>query len=71
MANEYTVLKGDELTRVADTGELEKYRRYQLRTKGKMIISVDLDEEDWPPEKANPIFTAAAREADQVLALKG
>jgi len=65
----YKVLKGDEMTRLSEGGGVELYRRYQLRTKGGMTITVDLDEPDWLDEKAAPIFLKAATEADKILAL--
>jgi len=71
MANEYKVIRGDELTRMSDTRGVETYRRYQLRTRGGMIIRVDLDEKDWSDEKAGAIFLKAAQEADKILKLGG
>ena len=68
--NEYKVVSGVELTKVED-GALVRYRRYQLKTKGGMVIWVDLDEPDWSDDKAGPIFLKAAQEADKILSLKG
>ena len=69
MTTEYKVLKIDELTRVSETGGVEKYYRHQIRTKGKVILTVDIDEKDFTPEKAAEILTAKAANADKILAL--
>jgi hypothetical protein len=71
MEKDYKVLKGDELTRLAEGGGIERYRRYQLRTKGGMIITVDIGEKDFTDDKAGPIFLKAATEADKILKLGG
>ena len=68
MGKEYTVLKIDELTRVGEAGGIEKYYRHQIRTKGKVVLTVDIDEKDFTPEKAAEILTAKAVNADKILA---
>ena len=69
MANEYKVLKIDELIRPSETRGVEKYYRHQIKTHGKVILSVDIDEADFTPEKSAPIFLKAAKNADTILAL--
>ena len=69
MSNEYTVLKIDELARVGDLRGVEKYYRHQIKTKGGMIKTVNIDEADFTPEKAAPILLKAAQNADAILKL--
>ena len=69
MERAYKVLKIDELTRVGDAGGLIKVYRHTIKTKGKTILTVDISEEDFTPEKAAPILEKAATEADKILAL--
>jgi len=65
----YKVLKIDELTRLKDTGGVEKYYRHQIKTKGGIVLSVDIDPGDFTPEKAAPILEKRAVSADRILAL--
>ena len=67
MAAEYKVLRIDELTRMGETGGIVKYYRHQLKTKGGVILTVDIDESDFTAEKARPILLAKATEADKIL----
>lgn len=69
MTGEYKVLKIDEMTRVGDTHAIEKYYRHQIKTKGGVVLTVDISEEDWTAEKAAPILSAKAQEADKILKL--
>lgn len=69
MAKEYEVLKIDELTRVSDTRGLEHYYRHQIKTKGGVVLTVDIDEADFTPEKAAPILLAKAQNADSIMKL--
>ena len=69
MANEYKVLRIYELTRVAAAGSIEKYYRHTVQTKGGTVLTVDIDEKDFSPEKAAPILAARAAQADKVLSL--
>ena len=71
MANEYKVLKIDELTRMSDERGIEHYYRHQIKTKGGMIKTVDISEADFTPEKAAPILLAEAQNADKILKLGG
>ncbi len=69
MAAEYKVLKIDELTRVSDVGGIEHYYRHQIKTKGGVVLTVDVSEKDFTAEKAAPILAKKATEADKILAL--
>ena len=69
MPAEYKVLKIDELTRMSDTGGIEKYYRHQIKTKGGIILSINISEKDFTAEKAAPILLKKAQEADKILAL--
>jgi len=65
----YRVLKIDEMTRISETGGVEKCYRHQLKTKGGVILTVDVGKDDFTPEKAAVILLAAAKNADAILAL--
>lgn len=67
--NLYMVLKIDEMSRVSDVKGIEHYFRHRIKTKGGVVLTVDIDEKDFTPEKAAPILEAAAINADKILAL--
>lgn len=69
MAAGYKVLKIDELTRLSETQGIEKYYRHQIKTKGGVILTIDISEKDFTAEKAAPYLTLKAQEADKILAL--
>uniref|UniRef100_A0A6M3XW76 Uncharacterized protein n=1 Tax=viral metagenome TaxID=1070528 RepID=A0A6M3XW76_9ZZZZ len=69
MANEYNVLKIDELTRISDAGGIERYYRHQIKTKGGVILTVDISKKDFTGELAAPILLKEAQNADKILAL--
>jgi len=69
MADEYEVISIDELQRVRDTGGLEKYYRHRIRTKGGVVLTVDIDPVDFTPEKTGPILSKAAKNADKIKSL--
>lgn len=71
MADEYRVLKIDELTRLSDTGGIEHYYRHTIKTKGGIVLSVDIAEKDFTEDKVAPILLKKAQNADKILALKG
>ena len=71
MAKEYQVLTIDELTRLSDVGGIEKYYRHRIKTKGGVVLTVDVSEEDFTAEKAAPILLAAAKNADAIKASGG
>lgn len=69
MAAEYKVLKIDEMTRVSDVKGIEHYYRHTIKTKGGVILTVEISEKDFTAEKAAPILLKKAQEADKILAL--
>ncbi len=69
MAANYKVLKIDELTRVGDERGIEHYYRHTIKTKGGVVITVDISQEDFTAEKAAPILERKAIEADKILKL--
>ena len=69
MAAEYKVLKIDEMIRPGEVGGIEKYYRHQIKTKGGVILTVNIAEGDFIAEKAGPILLAKAQEADKILKL--
>jgi len=66
MASEYAVQRIVEMARVAETGGLEKYYRHTIKTKGGVILTVDIDEKNFTPELAIPILTKKATEVDAI-----
>ncbi|MBA7693215.1 hypothetical protein ES703_101791 [subsurface metagenome] len=69
MAAEYKVLRIDEMTRIGEVGGVERYYRHQIKTKGGVVLTVDIDEKDFTAEKAAPILLKKATEADKIKAL--
>ena len=69
MNNEYKVLKIDELTRMAEVGGIEHYYRHQIKTKGGVVLTVEIGAKDFTAEKAAPILLKKAQEADKILSL--
>jgi len=69
MAAEYKVLKITEMVRAGEVTGIEKYFRHQIKTKGGVILSIDIAESDFTAEKASPILLAKAQEADKILKL--
>lgn len=68
-ANTFKVLKIDEMTRLAEAGGVEKFYRHQIKTKGGVVLTVDIGERDFTAEKAAPILDKKAAEADKILSL--
>lgn len=69
MDKAYKVLKIDEMTRLGEAGGVERYYRHQIKTKGGVILTVNIDEADFTAEKAGPILLAAAENADKIMKL--
>jgi len=69
MVAEYKVLSIDEMTRSSTERGLYKEYRHRIKTKGGVVLAVNIDEEDFTPEKAAPILQAAAQNADKILKL--
>ncbi|KKL91539.1 hypothetical protein LCGC14_1893640 [marine sediment metagenome] len=66
MAKEYKVLSIDELTRTSPAKGVEKYYRHTIQTTSGTVLTVDVNEEDFTPEKTAPILQAAAINADTI-----
>jgi len=69
MAAEYKVIKIDEMVRPGEVSGVENYYRHTIKTKGGVILKVDVSAEDFTPEKATPLLLAAAQNADKILKL--
>ena len=69
MTANYKVLSIDEMTRLSDMGGIERYYRHRIKTKGGVILTIDIDEKDFTAEKAAPILEEKAKEADKIKAL--
>lgn len=67
----YEVLKIDELVRISAGGQIERYYRHQIKTREGVVISVDIDEKDFTPEKAVPILFKKAQEVDKIKVSSG
>ena len=66
MGAEYQVLKIDEMVRPGEAGGIEKFYRHQIKTKGKTVLTVDIEEKDFTPDKAGAILLKAADNADKI-----
>ena len=71
MEKAFKVLRIDEMTRVGDAGGIERFYRHQIKTKGGVVLTVDVDEKNFTAENAKPILQEKAAEADKILALGG
>ncbi len=69
MAQGYEVLKILEMPDMGEDGKFRKVYRHTIRTKGGTLLTVDITEADFTPEKAAPILAKRATEADKILAL--
>lgn len=69
MDKEYKVLKIDEMVRPGEVAGIERFYRHTIKTKGGVVLTVDIDEENFVAEKAAPILLKKATEADAILAL--
>lgn len=69
MDKEYKVLKIDEMVRPGEVSGIERYYRHTIKTKGGVVLSVDISEKDFTDEKVAPILLKKAQMADKILAL--
>jgi len=69
MGANYKVLKIDEMTRIGELDKIEHYYRHTIKTKGGVILTVDVSEKDFTAEQVAPILDKRAVEADKILAL--
>ena len=69
MAKEFTVLSIQEMVRLNDAGKTERFYRHQIKTTGGVVITVDISIADFNTERARPLLTAAAINADAIMKL--
>ena len=69
MGSEFKVLRIDELSRLSETGQIERYYRHQVKTKGGVILTIDIDEKNFTAAKVAPIIQEKVAEADKILKL--
>jgi len=69
MGNEYKVLRITQMSRVSDERGIEHYYKHRIKTKGGVVLDVDVEEKDFTEEKAAPILLKKAQIADKILAL--
>lgn len=69
MADEYTVSRVLERTRLTAANTLERYYRIEAQTAKGTPFTMDLTEEEAAPEKAAEILKAKAMSLDRLLAL--
>lgn len=65
----YKVLKIDQMARPRDEGGIEMHYRIQYRTKGGVVATTEIAEEDYTEEKVNTLLTKLAEKHDKILAL--
>ncbi len=56
MGKEYTVLSIDELVKPGEAGGIERFYRHRIKTKGGVILTVEVSEANFVAEKAGPIL---------------
>ena len=69
MGTEYKVLKIDEMARPDEIKGIAHFYRHTIKTKGGVILTIEIPEKDFTAEKAAPILLKKAQEADKILAL--
>ena len=69
MAANYKVLSIDEMVKPGEISGIERFYRHRIKTKGGVILTVDVSEKDFTAEKAAPILDARAVEADKIMKL--
>ncbi len=65
----YKVLKIDEMTRMTEMQGIERYYRHTIKTRGGVILTIDVAEKDFTEDKVKPILEKRATEADKILSL--
>lgn len=69
MAAEYKVLSIDELIKPGEVGGIERFYRHRIKTKGGVVLTVDISEANFTEEKTAPILLKKAQAADKILSL--
>ena len=66
MTADYKVLKIDEGIRLGEAGGTERYYRHTILTKLGTRLTIDVNPDNFTPEKAAPILLLAAKNADAI-----
>jgi len=69
MGNEYKVLRITQMSRISDEGGIEHYYRHRIKTKGGIVLDVNVERKDFTPELTAPILQKEAQNADKIKAL--
>lgn len=67
MTEAYTVLSIDQLQRRKVEGGIEPYYQARIKTKGGVVLRVEISEKDYNPTKAAQILTKVATDTDAIL----
>jgi len=69
MGAEYKVLRITQMVRPGEVEGVMNVYRHSIKTKGGLVLHIEIKEEDFTAEKAAPILLARAQEADKILKL--
>lgn len=69
MANEYTVHKMRQLSRISDEGGIEQYWRVEAVTRGGTRFEVSIPDKDMSPEVAKQVLLGKAKQLDAIAGL--
>jgi len=69
MEKDYKVLKITQMVRPGEIEGVVNVYRHSIKTKGGIVLHIEIKEEDLTAEKAAPILLARAQEADKILKL--
>lgn len=67
MGQEYQVLNITELSRLSPAGTIDKYYRHKIQTRGGVILTHDIHERDFTPDRVEKILAEKAANADKIL----
>jgi len=67
MGAEFQVLRITQMARVSDETGIEHYYRHRIKTKGGIVLDIDIEEKDFTEEKAPPILLKKAQMSDKIL----
>lgn len=69
LQKKYKVLRIEEMIRPGEVSGIEKFYRHTIKTRGGIVLTVDIAERDFSKTRAAPILEKRAQEADEVLTL--
>jgi len=69
MGAEYKVLRITQMSRISDEEGIEHYYRHRIKTKGGIVLDVNVERKDFTPELTAPILLKEAQNADKIKAL--